>query len=57
MSLIKRKHILNLFDIANNSFASLSEASALARGVKGFSAHAVEDPSGLHRENFDYTIL
>ena len=33
---------------ANNSFASLSEASALARGVRGLSG---EDPSGLRREN------
>ena len=36
------------FESANNSFASLSEASALARGVRGFSG---EDPSGLRREN------
>ena len=34
--------------LANNSFATLSEASVLAIGVRGFSG---EDPLGLRREN------
>ena len=38
-------------ELANNSFASLSEASAYARGVRGFSR---EDPSGLRRENIEH---
>ena len=41
-----------LFTFANNSFASLSEASAEQR-VRGFSR---EDPTGLRRENEEDSI-